>query len=235
MLNRFAQVSADGAYNKPPHDKLSYGGMIFIRANMVRHAPLHCVAVADETYADRPMRLDPRQSRHHLVPLLHRPPPIRRPRSGSRSRRPRTRRRGQRRHQRQGSVGEAGHLLSERVSSRFAGRCQGLGVCHYWQGHGALLFSSSFSRRADAFAQINLFTKMASQLARGNTELLAETHAVSSGLKAYCTANTVEGMETARRAMGGHGFLESAGIGRLYASQLPSATYEGAFSFVDRG
>lgn len=49
MLNRFAQVSADGAYNKPPHDKLSYGGMIFIRANMVRYAPLHCVAVADET------------------------------------------------------------------------------------------------------------------------------------------------------------------------------------------
>lgn len=39
MLNRFAQVSKEGAYTKPPHDKLSYGGMIFIRANMVRLLP----------------------------------------------------------------------------------------------------------------------------------------------------------------------------------------------------
>lgn len=35
MLSRFAKVSAEGAYSKPPHDKLSYGGMIFIRAQMI--------------------------------------------------------------------------------------------------------------------------------------------------------------------------------------------------------
>lgn len=53
MLSRFANVSADGKYSKPPHDKLSYGGvsdtfvetemrliwdtlkMIYIRAQMI--------------------------------------------------------------------------------------------------------------------------------------------------------------------------------------------------------
>jgi acyl-CoA oxidase len=35
MLNRFAKVSPEGVYSKPPHDKLSYGGMIFIRAQMI--------------------------------------------------------------------------------------------------------------------------------------------------------------------------------------------------------
>lgn len=35
MLNRFAQVTKDGTYVKPPHDKLSYGSMVFIRAQMI--------------------------------------------------------------------------------------------------------------------------------------------------------------------------------------------------------
>lgn len=35
MLARFANVSPEGAYSKPPHDKLAYGGMIFIRAQMI--------------------------------------------------------------------------------------------------------------------------------------------------------------------------------------------------------
>lgn len=34
MLSRFASVSASGEYKKPPHSKLSYGGMIYIRAGM---------------------------------------------------------------------------------------------------------------------------------------------------------------------------------------------------------
>lgn len=68
---------------------------------------------------------------------------------------------------------------------------------------------------------------MANKLAGGDTELLAETHAVSSGLKSYVTAHVVDGCETARRAMGGHGFLDSAGVGRIFAAELPSCTYEG--------
>lgn len=68
---------------------------------------------------------------------------------------------------------------------------------------------------------------MSTQLASGETTLLAETHAISSGLKTYVSSNVVEGVETVRRAMGGHGFLASTGIGRIYATELPSTTYEG--------
>lgn len=32
MLSKFAQVTKDGGYVKPPHAKLSYGGMLYIRA-----------------------------------------------------------------------------------------------------------------------------------------------------------------------------------------------------------
>ncbi|EGO20267.1 hypothetical protein SERLADRAFT_477680 [Serpula lacrymans var. lacrymans S7.9] len=35
MLSRFAQVTRDGQYVKPPHAKLSYGGMLYIRSSMV--------------------------------------------------------------------------------------------------------------------------------------------------------------------------------------------------------
>ena len=35
MLNRFSQIDEAGNYKRPPHDKLSYGGMIFIRAQMI--------------------------------------------------------------------------------------------------------------------------------------------------------------------------------------------------------
>ena len=68
---------------------------------------------------------------------------------------------------------------------------------------------------------------MAAQLATGDTSLLAETHAVSSGLKSYVSAHVVEGCEIVRRAMGGHGFMDSAGIGKIFAKELPSTTYEG--------
>lgn len=68
---------------------------------------------------------------------------------------------------------------------------------------------------------------MASQLSTGDASLLAETHAVSSGLKTYVSAGVVEGAENVRRAMGGHGFLDASGVGRIFAAELPSVTYEG--------
>lgn len=76
-------------------------------------------------------------------------------------------------------------------------------------------------------SQTILYDQMSEQLKDGDTTLLAETHAVSSGLKSYVSSNTVEGIETVRRAMGGHGFLDASGVGRIYAAELPSTTYEG--------
>ncbi|KAF9202782.1 acyl-coenzyme A oxidase [Haplosporangium sp. Z 27] len=40
MLMRFAKVTRDGKYVKPPHSKLSYGSMVLLRSGMVRGAAL---------------------------------------------------------------------------------------------------------------------------------------------------------------------------------------------------
>ncbi|KAF8636086.1 hypothetical protein AX17_003791 [Amanita inopinata Kibby_2008] len=53
MLSKFAQVTDDGRYIQPPHAKLSYGGMLYIRANMVTMAGwmMAKAAVASIRYA----------------------------------------------------------------------------------------------------------------------------------------------------------------------------------------
>ena len=66
---------------------------------------------------------------------------------------------------------------------------------------------------------------MVEDLKKGDTSLLAEMHATTSGLKIYVSANGVQDLETARRSMGGHGYSAFAGLGRLYADYLPSVTY----------
>jgi len=65
---------------------------------------------------------------------------------------------------------------------------------------------------------------MSEKLARGDTSLLAEMHATTSGLKVFVTTATVRDVETARRSMGGHGFSIFSGLSRVYGQYLPSAT-----------
>jgi len=74
---------------------------------------------------------------------------------------------------------------------------------------------------------------MSSRLATGDVSLLAEMHATTSGLKTLVTTLTAQDLETARRSLGGHGFSEAAGIGRIYASYLPNATFEGDNFILD--
>jgi acyl-CoA oxidase len=61
----------------------------------------------------------------------------------------------------------------------------------------------------------------------GESRLLAEVHALSSGLKACSTWDCVAGIEDCRKACGGHGFSAYAGIGHIWANSVASQTYEG--------
>lgn len=67
------------------------------------------------------------------------------------------------------------------------------------------------------FLQSQAFTTMAQRLSGGDTSLLAELHATTSGLKVLCTTISVQDMESARRSMGGHGYSAFSGVGRIYA------------------
>ncbi|KAI6019262.1 acyl-CoA dehydrogenase/oxidase C-terminal [Pisolithus microcarpus] len=71
------------------------------------------------------------------------------------------------------------------------------------------------------------FTTITERSARGDFTKLSEAHAILCGLKVLVTNAVVRDLETARRALGGHGYSAFAGIGRLYADYLPAVTYEG--------
>lgn len=59
------------------------------------------------------------------------------------------------------------------------------------------------------------------------SDLLADLHATSCGLKALGSTTAAEGLEVCRRACGGHGYSAFGGIGAWYADYLPTTTWEG--------
>jgi len=62
---------------------------------------------------------------------------------------------------------------------------------------------------------------------QSSIDLLADLHATSCGLKALASSIAAEGLETCRRACGGHGYSSFSGIGPWYADYLPSRTFDG--------
>ncbi|OAG37860.1 hypothetical protein AYO21_07966 [Fonsecaea monophora] len=62
---------------------------------------------------------------------------------------------------------------------------------------------------------------------KGDFSRLAEMHASSSGLKSLCTTLVADGIETCRRAMGGHGFGGDSGMVALNNEYLSKPTVEG--------
>ncbi len=59
-----------------------------------------------------------------------------------------------------------------------------------------------------------------------SSDLLADLHAISCGLKSLGSSTAAEGLEVCRRACGGHGYSSFSGIGSYYADYLPTATWE---------
>ena len=62
---------------------------------------------------------------------------------------------------------------------------------------------------------------------QSSSDLLADLHAISCGLKSLASTTAAEGLEVCRRAMGGHGYSSFAGVGQWYCDYLPTATWEG--------
>ncbi|KAJ4357979.1 uncharacterized protein N0V89_002556 [Didymosphaeria variabile] len=62
---------------------------------------------------------------------------------------------------------------------------------------------------------------------QAGSDILADLHATSCGLKALSSTIAAEGLEVCRRACGGHGYSAFSGIGSWYADYLPTVTWEG--------
>merc|ERR1712032_456688 len=62
---------------------------------------------------------------------------------------------------------------------------------------------------------------------QSGSDILADLHATSCGLKALSSSTAAEGLEVCRRACGGHGYSSFSGIGPWYSDYLPTTTWEG--------
>ncbi|KAG5650389.1 hypothetical protein H0H81_012401 [Sphagnurus paluster] len=178
MLSKFAQVTDEGGYVQPPHAKLSYGGMLYIRANMVTGAGWMMAKAATVSLRYTTVR-------------------------------------------RQGEKGPDG-LERQTITypSVYIRLLPILSHAYVFLQLGKSLLKS--------------FDAMSKRLASGDTSLLAEMHATTSGLKVMVSTLGVHDLEVARRSMGGHGYSAFAGLGRLYADYLPSTTYEGDNFVLDQ-
>lgn len=76
----------------------------------------------------------------------------------------------------------------------------------------------------ELYAQYN---QLLGQLENNNAKLLPEVHATSCALKSWSTRRSTDGIEECRKAMGGHGYSIFSGVSELFATFVPSNTYEG--------
>ncbi|KAL9961620.1 hypothetical protein ACROYT_G030602 [Oculina patagonica] len=72
-----------------------------------------------------------------------------------------------------------------------------------------------------------LFQEMQKKIAAGDFSMLPEVHAITSGLKAFCSSTSMHYAETCRLACGGHGFLLCSSLPEMYTVANASCTYEG--------
>ncbi|KAK5056228.1 hypothetical protein LTR84_012781 [Exophiala bonariae] len=90
------------------------------------------------------------------------------------------------------------------------------------------LLATTYALHYTAEMVKDAFQNVRAQIDKDNDfSKLAEMHAMSSGLKSLCTSLAANGIETCRRALGGHGFGGRSGLIPLNANYLNKPTVEG--------
>jgi acyl-CoA oxidase len=72
-----------------------------------------------------------------------------------------------------------------------------------------------------------MYNQVTHELDEGNLERLPELHAIACCLKAVCTNEATQAVQTCRLSCGGHGYLNSSGFNDIYGSVTAAQTYEG--------
>ena len=98
----------------------------------------------------------------------------------------------------------------------------------HFTGKGMMqLYEANQRKMSSANAVRNDMRGAGPEETQASSELLADLHATSCGLKSLASSIAGEGLEVCRRAMGGHGYSSFAGVGSFYADYLPTLTWEG--------
>lgn len=177
MLMKFSQVTNDGEYIPPVHNKLSYGSMVKLRVDIVTDAAWKLAKAT--TIAIRYCTVR-RQ--------FHNPPSFKIDNNSLESQ--------------VISYSSVQHRLMPLLSTAYALIIAGEGL-------------------------YEKFNQLTEQLEANDATLLPELHATSCALKSWCTRRSTDGIEECRKAMGGHGFSVFSGVSEIFATFVPSNTYEG--------
>jgi len=89
------------------------------------------------------------------------------------------------------------------------------------------LVAQSFALLFTSNSVMDLYSKLKKTIDNNDFSLLPEVHATCSGLKAFSTWMAASGIEECRQRCGGAGFLQSSGLPELFASYVPTCTFEG--------
>ncbi|GJJ78231.1 acyl-CoA oxidase [Entomortierella parvispora] len=89
------------------------------------------------------------------------------------------------------------------------------------------LLSHSFATIFSGIWMTDMYAQYNADISKGDTSLLKDVHVYSSGLKSYCTKLGADGIEEARRCLGGHGFSLFSGMIDFHRQFLATVTYEG--------
>lgn len=73
----------------------------------------------------------------------------------------------------------------------------------------------------------DMYNQVTSELDKGDLERLPELHAIACCLKAVCTADAAQAVETCRLACGGHGYMTCSNLFGTYGMVTAACTYEG--------
>ena len=72
------------------------------------------------------------------------------------------------------------------------------------------------------------YTEVQDQMESGkNFDRLPELHALACGLKSLVTQEGAEAIDVLRKSCGGHGFMSSSNLPRLWGLVTAACTYEG--------
>lgn len=89
------------------------------------------------------------------------------------------------------------------------------------------LLATTFALHYSGEAMNELYQRTRKTIEGGDFSALADLHSTSSGLKSLCTTLAADGIETCRRAMGGHGFGGYSGLVQPNSDYLSKPTVEG--------
>jgi acyl-CoA oxidase len=89
------------------------------------------------------------------------------------------------------------------------------------------LLATTFALHYTGQAMCAIYQNTRKDVEKGDFHSLAHMHSMSSGLKSLCTMLAADGIETCRRAMGGHGFGGGSGLIQLNNDYLSKPTVEG--------